>query len=554
MIDLGSYSFQSDDLATQALKASGNKPAPTDDLDKLVKRATSLEEAKANSPALKEQRAKQAKTLDEDTAASDKALGQVEPYKPPPPPEQKQTDPIQAFGSLGSVFGILASAFTHQPWQNAMNASAAAINAVKANDRAGYESAYKAWQDNTKLMLDRHKMQHEAYEDAREKSTDDIAAGELKYRLAAAQFDDPLTATMTEAGLVEKRDEIHEKRQRLALDMEEKLPEIHLKNALAQAKFDAYEAYQSHDQQKLTDALAKINILNTGTVTGKESGAGWELFNGPGGKMYRVNKTNGDVEPVNATGLTKIGPSGADAVPQTPEERESAAAQGATGEPLNQIIPGYGKDAVAARRQTRADAIKKIMDETGKSAGDAGVELANRTVAFQSGKKSEAQLTTMLGATKQAVAQLNFNIDKTKEEMAKLPSSNLLPIINAIARGEEKWTGDPAYSSLFYYMHATAVESARILSGAQSSAAQLHQGAMEEAQKWASINMTPASFNAVGDAMKEEGINRIETFEQAIKGQSIGGAPGAPAPGTIEDGHRFRGGNPADPKNREKIE
>ena len=233
-----------------------------------------------------------------------------------------------------------------------------------------------------------------------------------------------------------------------------------------------------------------------------------------------------DGVPVSPTNVTKLSSAAAGAVPYTAEERESAAAQVASGQPENQVIPGYGKDAVEARRQTRKDAIKQIMDASpGMSASAAGIELANRTIEFQAGKRSEGQLITMLGATKQALSQLDFNIDKAKEEMTKLPSSNISPVINAIERGDEKWSGDPAYSGLFYYMHATAVESARLLSGGQASTAQLHQGAMDEAQKWASINMTPASFGEVGDAMKEEGANKIQTYKDAIEYQKIH-APG----------------------------
>lgn len=228
-------------------------------------------------------------------------------------------------------------------------------------------------------------------------------------------------------------------------------------------------------------------------------------------------------------------------VDTTPEQRASYAAQAATGMPLNQILPGYRGNIVAQRQQIHADAVAKIMTENpGMSAADAGTELANRTIEFQSGKKTSGQLTMMLGATRQAVAQLHFNIDKTKEEMAKLGSSDISPIINAIARGEEKWTGNPAYSSLFYFMHATAVESARVLSGGQASTAQLHQGAMEEASKWANVNMTPASFNAVGDAMKAEGENKLQTYQDALRSQRVGGGGPAATPAPMKGWSNFR--------------
>jgi hypothetical protein len=166
----------------------------------------------------------------------------------------------------------------------------------------------------------------------------------------------------------------------------------------------------------------------------------------------------------------------------------------------------------------------------------AGLELARRTVEFTAGKASTAQLTKMAGASVQAIGQLDFNTRKASEEMAKLGSSNISPVINAIIRGEEKWTGDPAYSSLFFYLGGAAVEAARLRSGGQASAAQLHQGAAEEAQKWANINMTPASWEAVAKAMHEEGINRIQTYQDAIKWSqnhfSKGGAGDSTMPGT----------------------
>lgn len=201
----------------------------------------------------------------------------------------------------------------------------------------------------------------------------------------------------------------------------------------------------------------------------------------------------------------------------------ATAAQLATGEPITQVIPGWGKDAAAARKQARLDAIQLIRDQNPQmSATEAGVELANRSIEFTSGRKSSGQLTTMLGATRQGVMQLDFNIDKTKQEMKKLGATNLSPILNAIYRGEERWTGNPAYTSLFYYMNATAMESARILSGGQASIQQLHEGARKEAERWININMTPASFDAVAKAIQDEGHYRVGTFEKALEEQRLG--------------------------------
>ena len=201
---------------------------------------------------------------------------------------------------------------------------------------------------------------------------------------------------------------------------------------------------------------------------------------------------------------------------------ESIAAQLATGQPMSQVIPGYGKEAVAMRKAGRDGAIKTIMEQTGMSRAEAGVELAARTVEFASGKTSDSKLAIMEGGTRQAVKQLDYNVDQVNEDLKKLKSSDILPVVNAVARGVEKWDGDPAYSALFFHMAAAATESARILAGGQGSVAQLHQGAMEEAQKWANVNMTPAQWGAVSKAMKEEGQARLDTYSDARRSGRVG--------------------------------
>lgn len=72
--------------------------------------------------------------------------------------EKFMTKPVDAFGSVASVFAIIASAFTLQPMQNALNGSAAAINAIRAGDENEYEKAHTAWKENLDLAMKRHQM------------------------------------------------------------------------------------------------------------------------------------------------------------------------------------------------------------------------------------------------------------------------------------------------------------------------------------------------------------------------------------------------------------
>ena len=226
-----------------------------------------------------------------------------------------------------------------------------------------------------------------------------------------------------------------------------------------------------------------------------------------------------DGTPYTPKGAQKVGTTANESGNLSKDDLVSYGAQAKTGEPLNQIVPGYRQESTNLRQKVRAEAIRQIQEETGMTPAQAGEELALRAVNYGGAKRSVGQLDTMLGGTRQAVDQLDYNVKMVKEDLKQLPSTDLSPILNAIIRGEERWTGDPKYSSLFYHMYATATESARILAGGQASIAQLHQGAADEAKQWASVNMTPASFDDVAKSMMEEGQNRIQTYADAIRAQ-----------------------------------
>jgi hypothetical protein len=220
--------------------------------------------------------------------------------------------------------------------------------------------------------------------------------------------------------------------------------------------------------------------------------------------------------------------------PAAEEALQNQIALARTGMPRTQVVAGFGKNATAQWGNVESGAIKQIMAETGKTRQEAAQQFAEEQIGLKAEAKSIGSLTNMLGATRQAVGQLDFNINKVEDVLKRIPSTNLSPLLNSLARGEEKWTGDPRYAELYYYMNGVATESARLLSGGQASAAQLHEGARKEAEAWANANMTPKMFiEGTAPAMRAEGRKRIETYEQAISEQKKGGAPkAADQPGT----------------------
>jgi len=171
---------------------------------------------------------------------------------------KRSTDPIASFGSLASVAGILASAFTNAPMENALNASAAAMNAIRAGDDKSYDRAHKAWQDNQKMYMDRHKIQHTAYQDAVSLLNVNMQAANTKLQVLAARFGDKQVQTLLEAGMSKEVEEVIAARQKNAMALEKEYPRIVEENAKISRLFALGYETKNPTSEKSQKALVQF--------------------------------------------------------------------------------------------------------------------------------------------------------------------------------------------------------------------------------------------------------------------------------------------------------
>jgi hypothetical protein len=130
------------------------------------------------------------------------SLDDVKPWNTKQEAAKYAYDPIEAFGSVGSLFGILASAFTKAPMQNGLNAASSAMNAIKAGKQDEYKNAFAAWKENNDLVIKRGEMMHRQMQDALELFSKDSQAGEAAMRNAALKFGDQKALVMLDHGMV----------------------------------------------------------------------------------------------------------------------------------------------------------------------------------------------------------------------------------------------------------------------------------------------------------------------------------------------------------------
>lgn len=135
--------------------------------------------------------------------------------------ERYRTDPLEAFGSLGSVFAMVASAFTRAPMDNALNGAAAAMNAVRAGDEKEFQRAFDAWKANTDLAIKRHNIQQQYYTNATNMLNTNMVAGRAQMEMVATRFGDEKTLFLLRNGLDKEAIELQSQRAQAVSRMEE---------------------------------------------------------------------------------------------------------------------------------------------------------------------------------------------------------------------------------------------------------------------------------------------------------------------------------------------
>lgn len=175
--------------------------------------------------------------------------GTLEPWDNNKQREKYRTDPIESFGSLGSVFAIVASAFTRAPMENALNGAAAAMNAIRAGNEKEFELAHRSWKENNDLALKRHDIMQQQYQNAIQLMSSDVTAGRAKIEMLAASYGDQQLTALMEAGLWPQGLELMERRQKVA----EGVREASLRNEKDQFQRVAFKAAKEKNAQQYPD-------------------------------------------------------------------------------------------------------------------------------------------------------------------------------------------------------------------------------------------------------------------------------------------------------------
>lgn len=118
----------------------------------------------------------------------------------PKPPETKTTDFMESFGSAAMALAGLGSLMTRRPLTNALNASAAVMQAYHKNDMEAAQQAYQKWEVETKNAMAMHQFEQEAYRNAIDKSRNNVEQLRANLTGLAASFKDDTALAMLNRG------------------------------------------------------------------------------------------------------------------------------------------------------------------------------------------------------------------------------------------------------------------------------------------------------------------------------------------------------------------
>lgn len=250
--------------------AGGSGPAPfpaptlpSNNVDEVSRRAAEIKREEtgerarinaANEARLEQDRARMQKQWELSGIGPD----DLKPWDADAAREKFRHNPIEEFGSIGSIFAIVASAFTNRPMQNAFFGSAAAIEAAKQGKQTEYERAYKAWQDNTNLAIKRQAIQSQQFTNAATLFTTDMALGAERAKNLATQYGDRQMANLLDNALYKEAIEFNEKRQQMAIKLAETMPKL------------------SIETLKMNDLLLRANGAQPGSPEFTRALQGWE--------------------------------------------------------------------------------------------------------------------------------------------------------------------------------------------------------------------------------------------------------------------------------------
>lgn len=346
-------------------------------------------------------------------------------------PKMPDDNPLAQFGSLASMIGIFASAFTKKPIVNALNASADAMKAEQAGNKEAYDLAYQQWKDQSELAFKRHESEIQDLNEIMELAKTDQASALAKLKAWGVVNSSQAATMLSELGDWEEIGKwISSQQTALAKAQESsiKIAELNQKKTEQDRKNQIY-------QDTLADNLAK-------------------------GQPRALAETNALMASEAKEGANVL----------TPEAEDLAA----THYLLTGQLPYMGMGSAGGSRQS-------IMNKAAAQAKEMGItpeDVVAGQASFKADTHSMMQLQKMSDSATSFERTALDNMNTALRLMNKGAGTRFGPVVNRWLQAGRTETGDPDVKAFNAAIVDTMNEMAKILSGSTGA-----QGATDTARE-----------------------------------------------------------------------
>jgi hypothetical protein len=461
--------------------------------------------------------------------------------------------PLEQFGSVGMVFALAASAFSKTPMVSALNAGAAAMNAMRQSDELGYKSAYEAWKANTDLAVKRFDIERAVYEDANKLATTDVAAWKTKMAAAAAQFDNQKILAMLDHGMdaeVFKAIEAQTQARDQVVKYQQDMQDLDLTSKIGKTNFEKWKEEHpppgegASQQEKLKYGLEMRMAENQALVAAKKQvydakhttyGAGG-LTTSKDQATRIVERTQQLVANGEETDPVKAHDRAAHEVQEADSKAHAAGTQAVKDEKgakptmspegidlaANMLIKGnpaattnVGRNAQgAANLIAIKERAAEILKERGLNPEQAAQVINDNTAAFQ-GDKSGARIMANRVAQIEQAGHIALNTADRVIETSKAVPRTKYSDINAIMINAKNRTGDEAVINYGIALTTLINNYARTFGGGNAA---LTEGARKEAHDLLQKEWSQGQIETAIKQMKKEIASELKGAEEAREG------------------------------------
>jgi hypothetical protein len=226
-------------------------------------------------------------------AAEGATMDDIKPWNAEKELNSRKTDLWEQFGSPGFIIAMLASTFTAMPMNSALNAGAAAMNAINQGDMDKYNKSFDAWKENSNLTLKRLDLEEHEFGQIEELRTKNMESWRASASALAARFNDKRLQILLENGMDQQALEAMDAKAKSKVELSDATRRIQENETRRQVTMALLG--DSRDPKKLAQAAADAETIMTAPKTPEQMAVA-NVISQPGFRDQPVEDQNKQIQ------------------------------------------------------------------------------------------------------------------------------------------------------------------------------------------------------------------------------------------------------------------